>query len=128
MEDHRDRIAVIVAGYPNDMRRFLESNPGLSGRFAKHIEFPPFTDDELLSIFEEQMTALHQNLPDDWTKIVRPWVRDFRTRENWSNARSIRNFVQRVMEAQAARISQQGQADLNAIEREDLRLAIERMG
>ena len=51
MEDNRDRIIVIVAGYTNDMRRFIDTNPGLAGRFTKTIEFPPYSPKALPPIF-----------------------------------------------------------------------------
>src|SRR5205814_2402583 len=51
VEDHRDGIVVIAAGYPEEMRDFIESNPGLSSRFPKTIHFPDYSDDELVAIF-----------------------------------------------------------------------------
>src|SRR5262249_5595818 len=53
MEDHRDRLAVIVAGYPDDMTRFIGSNPGLQSRFKTVIHFPDYNDDDLLAIFSK---------------------------------------------------------------------------
>ena len=62
MEDHRDRIAVIVAGYGSEMRHFLESNAGLAGRFVRQIDFPPFSEDELLAILARQIEAERHRL------------------------------------------------------------------
>ncbi len=126
MEDNRGRVAVIVAGYSPEMRRFLESNPGLSGRFTRHIDFPAYTEVELLEIFAGLMGGL--SLPEDWQRSLRPWIREAMRREDWANARSIRNLVERVKEAQAERVSDVTGADLNAVDREDLRLATESMG
>ena len=128
MEDNRERIAVIVAGYGADMRHFLESNAGLAGRFVRHIDFPAFSEDELLLIFGRQIEAEKLRLPEQWEKSVRPWLRDARLRDGWSNARSVRNLVERVREAQAERLSSDHQSDLDAIERDDLMLAVDRMG
>ncbi len=52
MEDHRDDLAVIVAGYPEEMRRFIDSNPGLRSRFTHYIDFPDYTAPELVQVFE----------------------------------------------------------------------------
>jgi SpoVK/Ycf46/Vps4 family AAA+-type ATPase len=128
MEDHRDRIAVIVAGYPTEMRHFLTANSGLSGRFSRQIDFPPFSTDELLMIFSDQIVAAHLRLPGQWEAMVRPWIESSKQREGWSNARSIRNLTERVQETQAERLADDNVADLSEVDREDLRFAIERMG
>ncbi len=127
MEDHRDRVAVIVAGYASEMRRFLESNPGLSGRFTRRIDFPPFSEDELLEIFADLMGQAKLILPEGWERAIRPWVKDAMRDENWANARSMRNLSERVREAQAERVTDLTRPDLNEISREDLLNATERM-
>lgn len=63
MEDHRDDLVVIVAGYTDEMHDFLTSNPGLISRFNKYIDFPDYTDDELMAILE--MNAKRQGYPRD---------------------------------------------------------------
>ena len=52
MEDHRDDLAVVAAGYPEEMRKLIEANPGLESRFTRTIDFPDYTDDELVAIFD----------------------------------------------------------------------------
>jgi stage V sporulation protein K len=128
MEDHRGRIAVVAAGYRSEMRRFLASNPGLSGRFSRQIEFPPYSQDELLEIFANLMTDSKFILPENWDRPVRPWLRDMMDREEWANARSMRNLADRVKEWQAERVAGIPGADLNQIQREDLVAAMESMG
>ena len=64
MEDHRDRIMVIVAGYPNEMRRFIDTNPGLAGRFTKTIDFPRYSADEMCEILRRMAARQHFTLPD----------------------------------------------------------------
>ncbi len=63
MEDHRDRIIVIVAGYTNDMRRFIDTNPGLAGRFTKTIEFPPYSPKDLCEILKRMAARQHFAFP-----------------------------------------------------------------
>jgi len=93
MEDNRSRLAVVVAGYPLEMRRFLDSNPGLADRFPRQIDFPAFSVDELLQILSLEMVGQNLELPDRWDKPVRGWLAEARAREGFGNARAVRNFV-----------------------------------
>src|SRR5450631_3765033 len=87
MVDNRDRIVVIVAGYRNEMRRFIDSNPGLGSRFSKTVEFPSYDANELCEIFR-RMTARQQfGLPDGFEARLRPWIEGRSTAEDWANAR-----------------------------------------
>jgi AAA+ superfamily predicted ATPase len=127
MEDNRDRIVVVVAGYPDKMRRFLESNPGLASRFTRRIDFPPYGDDELVEIFS-RLTAQEQLvLPPGFEPRVRPWIASAKTREDWGNARSMRTLVERVREAQATRIASDPDADLTTLTIDDIDHAVETM-
>src|SRR5262249_11475361 len=65
MEDNRDRIVVIVAGYRNEMHRFIDSNPGLSSRFTRTIEFPPYAANELVAILRVMAERQNFVLPDN---------------------------------------------------------------
>ena len=96
MEDNRDRIVVIVAGYPNEMQRFIGSNPGLSSRFTKTIEFPPYAANELVAIL--RVMAKRQNfvLPDDLESSLGPWIKVGRRNKSWGQAREMRTLLERA--------------------------------
>jgi stage V sporulation protein K len=74
MEDHRDRIMVIVAGYPNEMRRFIDTNPGLAGRFTKTIDFPCYNADDLCEILRRMAAKQHFTLPQNFSARIKPWI------------------------------------------------------
>src|SRR6201986_432979 len=74
MEDNRDRIMVIVAGYPNEMRRFIDTNPGLAGRFTKTIDFPRYNGDDLCEILRRMAAKQHFTLPDNFPNRIKPWI------------------------------------------------------
>jgi SpoVK/Ycf46/Vps4 family AAA+-type ATPase len=124
MEDNRDRIIVIVAGYPAEMRRFISSNPGLASRFTKTIEFPPYLPQELCDIFKGMAVRQNFQLPGDFEAKLRPWIEDNDKREQWGNAREMRTLLEKAREAQAMRIAAVPDADLTMLETADLEQAM----
>lgn len=124
MEDNRDRIIVIVAGYPDDMRKFITTNPGLAGRFTKTIDFPAYSASELCQIMRLMAKQQGYTLPDNLEDKLVPWVEKERRSEQWSNARSIRSLLERAREAHAVRSMQDRSADLSRIEMADVVAAL----
>ena len=120
MEDNRERIVVIVAGYPNEMRRFIESNPGLSSRFTKTIDFPPYGVADLCEILRRMASRQKFSLPDDFQAALTPWIEQRSKAQDWGNARSMRTLLEKARESQALRISTDADADLSRIETADL--------
>jgi len=104
MENHRDDLVVILAGYKDRMERFFESNPGLASRIAHHIDFPDYSDDELLAIARLMLERMQYRLSDDATRALREYVRLRRQQPHFANARSIRNALDRARLRQARRL------------------------
>jgi len=107
MEDHRDEFIVIVAGYTQLMKEFVESNPGLKSRFNKFFEFPDYTVDELQQIFELQCKKYQYKLTDEADKAVREEIIRLEESkgENFANAREVRNLFEKIIANQASRVS-----------------------
>ena len=108
MEDHRDEFIVIVAGYTELMKEFVESNPGLKSRFNKFFEFPDYTVEELQQIFELQCKKYQYTLTEEADKAVREEIIRLEAEkgENFANAREVRNLFERIITNQASRVSE----------------------
>ena len=106
MEDHRDDLAVIVAGYPDLMEKFLSSNPGLRSRFNKFIYFDDYTPDELYKIFEFQCNKAGYTTTAAAGQYVKKFFEDhYNNRDsNFANARDVRNFFEKAVVNQANRL------------------------
>jgi hypothetical protein len=105
MEDHRDDLAVVVAGYPDEMRDFIETNPGLESRFARTLEFPDYTTDELLKIFDSVSESKEYHL-DDGARAKLAEVIDGEPRgRGFGNARFVRNVFEQAVAMQAVRLT-----------------------
>lgn len=108
MDDHRDRLVVILAGYSEDMRAFLEANPGLSSRFPNTIDFPDYSPEELLEIIRGMYTARHYVLgPGAEEKLLAIFAAS-RVLPHFGNGRFARNLCEKSIRNQSMRITKTG--------------------
>ena len=107
MEDNRDDLVVICAGYTDLMEEFLSSNPGLRSRFNKFIEFPDYTPDELTEIFRLRCESYKLTVEEEALECARSFFEERCTNkpESFANARDARNYFERVMTRQADRLA-----------------------
>jgi SpoVK/Ycf46/Vps4 family AAA+-type ATPase len=107
MEDHRDDLVVIVAGYTEPMHDFLTSNPGLISRFNKYIDFPDYTDDELMAILAMNGKKQGYVISDEANAVVRTMLEEMTVsdRLDFGNARGMRNTLEKLVQEQANRIA-----------------------
>lgn len=106
MEDDRQNTVVIVAGYPDEMKKFINSNPGLQSRFSTYINFEDYSTEQLLSIFKLFVQKDEHNLTDAaFAKLSFILEEKFGNSGNEGNARYIRNLYERVQKKQAERLS-----------------------
>ena len=107
MEDHRDDLIVIVAGYTGPMNEFLESNPGLKSRFNKFFDFPDYNGEELYKIFLTQLKKNSYQLNKRAVKVAKDIFNEmYENRgENFANGRDVRNFFENTVIRQANRLA-----------------------
>jgi len=131
MEDNRNRLVVIAAGYPDLMKAFVRSNPGLQSRFKTMLTFEDYEVAELVEIF--------LNLCKDYKLEITPEIKHLSTEviselvdskdENFANGREIRNLFERTVEAQALRIrSTKDPVSLSKLDPQDLFNAQRKLG
>jgi SpoVK/Ycf46/Vps4 family AAA+-type ATPase len=107
MEDDRDRLVVILAGYSKEMDDFINSNSGLQSRFNRYIEFPDYSSEELLQIFDFIIKKNEFVLTDEASNLVKEVIAKAvaNKNNNFGNARYIRNLFEKVITQQANRIA-----------------------
>ena len=107
MEDDRDRLVVILAGYTKDMKQFIDSNPGLQSRFNRYIEFPDYTAEELYQIFALNLKKYDYHITDEAKAALQHFFEDSVAHKdaNFGNGRFVRNIFEKVLENQANRLA-----------------------
>lgn len=113
MEDHRGRLVVIVAGYPELMSQFLSSNPGLRSRFSREIAFDDYTDLELVAIMEKTATDAEYLITPAAHDALLDIFRAARHQSGFGNARYARNLFEQAVNRQALRLDGAGLIDIN---------------
>jgi hypothetical protein len=131
MEDHRDSLIVIVAGYTDPMRLFLESNPGLRSRFTKEIWFPDYSATELAKIFDYVISLNGYTLRNEATAAAHACISEvYKGKgDNFGNAREMRTLFEATIQAQADRLaleSDPSPEQLETLEPEDVASAFQR--
>jgi SpoVK/Ycf46/Vps4 family AAA+-type ATPase len=119
MENHRDDLLVIAAGYPADMERFLDANSGLRSRFGATVNFPDYSDEELVGIFEAMARSQNYLLSDDLRAALPAAVAAIDRGVGFANGRSARGLLERTVARQAVRLAGPD-VDLDALPDEEL--------
>ncbi|MEU8527073.1 right-handed parallel beta-helix repeat-containing protein [Streptomyces sp. NPDC048629] len=111
MEDHRDEVVVIAAGYTHDMRKFMDANPGLASRFTRTVEFENYTPSEMVTIVG-QFCARHSYEPDDNTlAALLTYFEAIPRDNNFGNGRTARKVFEEMVDRQAHRLAEQPDID-----------------
>jgi len=118
MEDNRQDLVVIAAGYPVEMNRFLDANPGLQSRFNKSLSFPDYAPEELMEIFLRLCMESDYKLSEPaQVKLSAYFHVAYQNRDSrFGNARLVRNIFERAITNVANRVVQDPQADSSALE------------
>jgi len=124
MENQREDLVVILAGYKDRMETFFQSNPGLSSRIAHHLDFPDYALDELLAIAQLMLAEQMYRFSPDAIKAFEAYLKRRMHMPRFANARSVRNALDRARLRQANRLFARGgrisRIDLMTIEAEDI--------
>jgi probable Rubsico expression protein CbbX len=126
MENNREDLVVIMAGYADRMDKFFESNPGFRSRIAHHIDFPDYSGEELLEIADGMLSNQNYHFDDEAHKLMAQYIDLRRQQPHFANARSIRNALDRARLRQANRLFETSTGPLDAkalstISAEDIR-------
>lgn len=125
MEDDRDRLVVILAGYGDEMKTFIDSNPGLQSRFNRYIHFNDYSVNELVDIFRLNVAEHDYKLSDGAAELLKSYIENAVANKdkNFGNARFVRNLFEKTLENQASRLAFEGKITkemLQGIKTEDI--------
>src|SRR6267378_2985968 len=125
MENQRDDLVVVLAGYKDRMDTFFHSNPGFHSRVAHHLDFPDYSADELMSIGDLMLASQHYDFDAQARLVFREYLERRMKQPHFANARSVRNAIDRAKLRQANRLVKQGgtvaRGELTRIDADDIR-------
>ncbi|GAB3733875.1 right-handed parallel beta-helix repeat-containing protein [Amycolatopsis oliviviridis] len=127
MEDHREDVVVIAAGYSNEMTKFLESNPGMESRFSRTIEFANYTAEELVTIVRTQCAKHDYHLQDEAAQALHEHFEAIPKDGTFGNGRTARRVFERMTDRQASRLAEAEsvtQEDLTLLTADDLEIGV----
>jgi len=128
MEDNRDDLVVIVAGYTELMHKFIDSNPGLQSRFNKYLQFDDYTAEEMTGIFALQCKKNCYELDENAEAELREYFRmAAKEAGEFGNARGVRNVFEKILTAQANRLAEEKEItreNLMRVTKSDVRMAV----
>ncbi len=114
MENNRDDLVVILAGYKDKMDKFFESNPGFRSRIAHHIDFPDYSNNELLEIAEVMVASMNYQFNEESKRAMAEYIKIRKKQPHFANARSIRNAIDRARLRQANRVFNNSKGPIGA--------------
>ncbi len=125
MENKRNSLCVILAGYTEDMNKLIESNPGFESRIQFNINFPDYSVDELYQIFIKMAKDDKYEVTDDVKEKLTKYFNIEKSKENFSNARCVRNIFEKIKFEQASRVCINNEENINLINGSDVQYVID---
>lgn len=122
MEDDRDRLIVILAGYSNEMQTFIDANPGLQSRFNRYIHFDDYSAEDLLAIFELNLKKHQYKMSESAKVLLKSYLDNAVANKdkNFGNGRFVRNVFEKTLQIQATRLS-----TIDNLSKDDLQLIVD---
>lgn len=127
MEDNRDDLCVILAGYQNEMNELIKLNPGFESRIQFYLDFPNYNEEELYQIFKNLAKKEGYKISSQIKEILKEDFKENNTNETFSNGRYVRNLYEKVKIEQANRVSLNEDEDINLIKKCDVENVLERV-
>ena len=127
MEDKRDNLCVIMAGYTKEMEKMLKVNPGFDSRIQFKINFPDYTKEELYDIFKQMAKEENLQLSSNIKSIVMQYFEEEKQKENFSNARCVRSLFEKIKFEQADRVIQTNDQNIDVIKKIDVQNVIDKI-
>lgn len=127
MEDKRDNICIIFAGYTKEMQQLFDMNPGFASRINFHIQFSDYSEEELYNIFRKMLKQEKYKLSNNTKDILIDYFKKEKAKEHFANGRCVRNLFERIKFEQADRVVLDAKQDINLVKKCDIKNTIQQL-